>query len=369
MSSPFTEEREELRAAVRSFLEDSSSEHAVRTQMETTSGYDPAVWAVLAQQLGLPGLAIPEEYGGAGFGFAELAVVFEEMCRVLFCGPFLATVTAGQAILATGDTAACADLLPGIAGGRRIATLAVTEADGRWEEDALRTRATRAGESWRLDGTKMFVLDGCSTDLLVIAARTPAGTGLFAVDATAAGLRRTPLATLDQTRRQARLDLDAVDARLLGSDGAGWAAVEQGFQRALVALAAEQTGGAARVLEMAVGYARSRMQFGRPIGSFQAVKHKCADVLIEVESARSAAYEAAAAAAGDPELPLVASLAAAYCSDAYLHAAAENIQIHGGIGFTWEHPAHLYFKRASSARLMFGDPAQHRERVARLLPV
>nr|WP_306769434.1 acyl-CoA dehydrogenase family protein [Parafrankia sp. BMG5.11] len=147
MSSPFTEEREELRAAVRSFLEDSSSEHAVRTQMETTSGYDPAVWAVLAQQLGLTGLAIPEEYGGAGFGFAELAVVFEEMGRVLFCGPFLATVTAGQAILATGDTAACADLLPGIAGGRRIATLAVTEADGRWEEDALRTRATRAGES------------------------------------------------------------------------------------------------------------------------------------------------------------------------------------------------------------------------------
>lgn len=186
----------------------------------------------------------------------------------------------------------------------------------------------------------MFALDGCRADLFVIAARSPAGTGLFAVDATADGLRRTPLATLDQTRRQARLDLDAVDARLLGGEGAGWAAVERAFQRALVALAAEQAGGAARVLEMAVGHARSRMQSGRPIGSFQAVKHKCADVLIEVESARSAAYA----------------------------AAAENIQIHGGIGFTWEHPAHLYFKRASSARLMFGDPAHHRERVARLLP-
>nr|WP_313954578.1 acyl-CoA dehydrogenase family protein [Frankia sp. EI5c] len=184
-----------------------------------------------------------------------------------------------------------------------------------------------------------------------------------------AGLRRTPLATLDQTREQARIDLDAVEARLIGEDGAGWAPIERTYQRILVALAAEQAGGAARVLDMAVDHARSRLQFGRPIGSFQAIKHKCADVLIEVESARSAAWAAAeAAATDDPELPLLASLAVAYCTEAHLHAAAENIQIHGGIGFTWEHPAHLYFKRAGSARLMFGDPAYHRERVARLIP-
>ncbi|WP_261567330.1 acyl-CoA dehydrogenase family protein [Frankia gtarii] len=370
MSLSFSEEREELRAVVRSFLEASSPESTVRTLMETADGYDPRAWEVMGGQLGLQGLALPEEYGGAGFGFAELGVVFEEMGRVVFGSPFLATVLAGQAILRIGDDRAAADLLPGIASGETIATLAVQEANGDWDEAAGTTRATASADGWRIEGTKMFVLDGCAADLLVVAARTGAGVGLFTVDAAALGLRRTPLATLDQTRKQARVDFDHVSARLLGAEGQGAAVVEQMRQLAVVALAAEQAGGAARVLDMAVAYAGTRMQFGRPIGSFQAIKHTCADVLIEVESARSAAYQAvAAAAAGDPELPLVASLAAAYCSDAYVHAAAANIQIHGGIGFTWEHSAHLFYKRATSSRLMFGDPASHRERVARLLPV
>ncbi|EFC82975.1 acyl-CoA dehydrogenase family protein [Parafrankia sp. EUN1f] len=380
MTSSFSTELEELRSAVRSFLDDTTGESAVRAYLGATGEFDRTAWSVLAEQLGLLGLAIPEEYGGADHGFTELAVVFEEMGRVLYGGPFLATVAAGQAILLVGDAAASADLLPAIASGQTVATLAVAERDGRWEEASVQTRATRTGDGagdggagWRLDGTKMFVLDGCAADLILVAARTDRGVGLFAVDGTTAGTaggsRRTPLATLDQTRKQARIDLDGVEARLIGAEGAGWAAVEGTYQRVLVALAAEQVGGAARALDMAVDYARSRFQFGRPVGSFQSIKHKCADVLIEVESARSAAYAAAAAAAtDDPELPLLASLAAAYCTEAHLHAASENIQIHGGIGFTWEHPAHLYFKRASSARLMFGDPTYHRERVAQLIP-
>ena len=365
----FSEELEELRTAVREFLQDRSPETRVRALMETPTGFDREVWTVMAEQLGLLGLGIPEEYGGAGYGFAELGVVFEEMGRVLFGGPFLATVLAGQAILLTGDTQAAADLLPGIAAGRTVATVAGLETEGRWGEEAVTTRAVATADGWRLDGTVMFVLDGCSADLLVVPARTGAGVGLFAVDAAADGLGRTPLATLDQTRKQARIDLGGVGGRLLGGPGEGWPVLEKVRRLALVALAAEQVGGAAKVLEDAVEYAKTRMQFGRPIGSFQAIKHKCADILVEVESARSAAYQAvSAAAADDPELPLVASIAAAYCAEAYVHAAAENIQIHGGIGFTWEHPAHLYFKRAKSSLLMFGDPVHHREVVASLIP-
>ncbi|NBV04006.1 MAG: acyl-CoA dehydrogenase, partial [Acidimicrobiia bacterium] len=221
-----------------------------------------------------------------------------------------------------------------------------------------------------LTGTKSYVLDGHTADLIIVAARTAAGVSLFAVDGSATGLERTALATMDQTRKQARLEFSSTPATLIGADGAGWQVLETVLDLAAVGLAAEQVGGAQFVLEMAVQYAKDRVQFGRPIGSFQAIKHKCADMLLEVESAKSAAYYGLwCASEMNEELPSVASLAKAYCSEAYFHATAENIQIHGGIGFTWEHPAHLYFKRAKSSELLFGDPTYHREVLAKRIGI
>jgi alkylation response protein AidB-like acyl-CoA dehydrogenase len=362
----FSEEQEELRKSVRRFLEDKSPSTEVRRLMETTEGYDPAVWDQMANQLGLQGLAIPEEYGGSGYSYVELTVVLEEMGRALLAAPYFSTIAlAANALLASGDDAAKKELLPGIASGETIATVAITEDSGRWDEAGITATATKSGEGWTLDGTKSFVLDGHIASLILVAARAGDGIGLFAVDGAAAGLTRTPLSTMDQTRKQARLELAGVPARLVGGEGEGWTILGKTLDLAAVALAAEQVGGAQLCLEMAVQYAKDRVQFGRPIGSFQAIKHKCADMLLEVESAKSAAYYAAWAAAEDnDEVPVVASLAKAYCSDAYFHAAAENIQIHGGIGFTWEHDAHLYFKRAKSSELLFGDPTYHRELLA-----
>ncbi len=366
MNFAFSEEQEELRRSVRRFLDDKSPITEVRRLMETTEGYDPAVWAQMGAQLGLQGLAIPEEHGGSGFTYVELIVVLEEMGRSLLCAPYFATVAlAANAILTSGDDAAKKELLPGIASGDTIATLAFTEDNGRWDEGGIATAATRTGDGWTLDGHKMFVLDGHVANLVVVAARTSAGLSLFAVDENAPGLTRTALATMDQTRKQARLELSGTPGRLIGADGGASAGLSRTLDLAAVALAAEQVGGAQRCLDMSVEYAKERVQFGRPIGSFQAIKHKCADMLLEVESAKSAAYYAGwAAAEGSDELPVVASLAKAYCSDAYFHAAAENIQIHGGIGFTWEHDAHLYFKRAKSSELLLGDPTYHRELLA-----
>jgi alkylation response protein AidB-like acyl-CoA dehydrogenase len=369
----FSEEQEELRKSVRRFLDDKSPESEVRRLMETTEGYDPAVWSQMAQQLGLQGLAIPEEYGGSGYSYVELIVVLEEMGRSLLCAPYFSTVAlAANALLASGDDQAKKDLLPGIASGETIATVAFTEDSGRWDEEGITATATRSssGEGWTLDGHKMFVIDGHTANLIIVAARTDAGVSLFAVDGSAAGLTRTALSTMDQTRKQARLELSSTPARLIGSEGQGWVILSKMLDLAAVALAAEQVGGAQKVLDMSVEYAKVRVQFGRPIGSFQAIKHKCADMLLEVESAKSAAYYAGWAAAEDnDELPVVASLAKAYCSDAYFHSAAENIQIHGGIGFTWEHPAHLYFKRAKSSELLFGDPTYHRELLAQRIGI
>jgi alkylation response protein AidB-like acyl-CoA dehydrogenase len=362
----FSEEQEELRKSVRRFLEDKSPETEVRRLMETTEGYDPAVWSQMAQQLGLQGLAIPEEFGGSGFTYVELIVVLEEMGRALLCAPYFSTVAlAANVLLTSGDDSAKKEYLPGIASGDTIATLAITEPAGKWDEAGITLQATGSGDAWTLNGTKSFVIDGHTAGLILVAARTPAGVSLFAVPGDAPGLTRTPLATMDQTRKQAKLEFAATPARLVGTDGSGWATLSKTLDLAAVALAAEQVGGGQKVLEMSVEYAKVRVQFGRPIGSFQAIKHKCADMLLEVESAKSAAYYAGWAAAEDSdELPVVASLAKAYCSDAYFHAAAENIQIHGGIGFTWEHPAHLYFKRAKSSELYLGDPTYHRELLA-----
>jgi alkylation response protein AidB-like acyl-CoA dehydrogenase len=321
--------------------------------------------------MGLQGLIVPEEFGGSGFSYVELIVVLEEMGRALLCAPYFSTVAlAANALIHSGDDAAKAAHLPGIASGETIATLAFTEDNGRWDEAGITATATKQGDAWVLDGHKMYVLDGHVANLILVAARTAAGVSLFAVDGDASGLTRTALSTMDQTRKQARLELASTPATLVGTDGAGWSVLERVLDLAAVALAAEQVGGAQKCLEMAVEYAKVRVQFGRPIGSFQAIKHKCADMLLEVESAKSAAYYAGWCAAElNDELPSVASLAKAYCSEAYFHASAENIQIHGGIGFTWEHPAHLYFKRAKSSELLFGDPTYHRELLAQRIGI
>ncbi len=371
MNFAFSEEQEELRRIVRQFLDSKSSEAEVRRLMETTEGYDPATWSQMANELGLQSLIIPEEYGGQGFGYVELTVVLEEMGRSLLCAPYFSTVVlAGNTLLHSGDDGAKKELLPGIASGDMVATLAFTEESGKWDESGITMQATKDGDGYKLTGTKMFVLDGNAADLILVAARTDAGVSLFHVEAHTPGLKRTALATMDQTRKQARLEFADVPAKPIGTEGEGWTVLERVLDLAAVALAAEQVGGAQKVLEMAVEYAKVRVQFGRPIGSFQAIKHKCADMLLEVESAKSAAYYAGWCASElNDELPSVASLAKAYCSEAYFHAAAENIQIHGGIGFTWEHPAHLYFKRAKSSELLFGDPTYHRELLAQRIGI
>ena len=371
MNFAFSDEQEELRTAVRRFLAEKSPETEVRRLMDTTEGYDPAVWSQMADQLGLQSLTIPEEFGGSGFSYVELIVVLEEMGASLLCAPFFSTVALGaNALLTSGDDEAKKTYLPGIASGETIATLAITEDNGKWDFSGIECAAEASGDGFVLNGHKMFVIDGHVANLIVVAARTAKGISLFAVDGDAAGLTRTPLPTMDQTRKQAKLTFANTPARLVGTDGAGWAAVSKMLDLAAVALAAEQVGGAQRVLDASVEYAKTRIQFGRPIGSFQAIKHKCADMLLEVESAKSAAYYAAWSAAEDSdELPVVASLSKSYCSEAYFHAAAENIQIHGGIGFTWEHPAHLYFKRAKSSELLLGDPSYHRELLAQRIGI
>jgi alkylation response protein AidB-like acyl-CoA dehydrogenase len=368
----FSPEQEEFRRSLRRFLADKSPAAEVRRLMETGSGYDPHVWKQLAGQLGLQGLAIPGEYGGAGATPVELGIAFEEMGRVLLCAPFFSTVgLAAQALLAAGDEHAKREYLPRIADGSLLATVAVTEEDGRWDLAAVRTSGGPDGAvpgAFLLDGTKMFVVDGHIAQVLLVVARTGGGLGLFAVDALDAGVVRTPLQTLDMTRKLARVELRRVRARLVSGPGDATAALSRALDLALVALTAEQVGGAQRCLDMAVDYAKIRMQFGRPIGSFQAIKHKCAEMLLEVESAKSAAYHAAGSAieASSGELGVAAAIAKAYCSEAYFRVAAETIQVHGGIGFTWEHDAHLYFRRAKSSQLFLGDEHYHRERFAAL---
>ena len=371
MNFAFSEEQEELRKTVRAFLEAKSPETAVREQMETEAGFDTAVWSQMGEQMGLQGLHIPEEYGGSGYGYVELGVVLEEMGRALLCAPYFATVVlAANTLIHSGDEAAKKKYLPGIASGETIATLAYAEPSGKWDESGITMQASGSGSSFTLSGTKMFVLDGHTANLIIVAAKTGKGTSLFAVDGKAAGLTRTALSTMDQTRKQAKLEFNNTPAELIGAEGKGWDVLSTVLDLAAVGLAAEQVGGAQKVLDMAVEYAKVRVQFGRPIGSFQAIKHKCADMLLEVESAKSAAYYGMwCASEMNAELASTASLAKAYCSEAYFHAAAENIQIHGGIGFTWEHPAHLYFKRAKSSELLFGDPTYHRELLAQRIGI
>ena len=336
--------------------------------MATAEGYDPAVWRQLSEDLALPGVHIPEQYGGAGFGMVELCIVTEELGRALLCAPYFSTaVLAANAILNAGTQAQKSALLPEIAKGARLATLAITEPDGNWDPAGIKLVATPDSNAYRLDGAKSFVVDGHVADLLIVAARAPKTTGLeglalFTLDASAKGVERRLLEGMDPTRKIARIDFCGAHANLLGSLGNGAGPILRTLDQAAIALANEMVGGAQTMLDSAVSYAKLRVQFGRAIGSFQAIKHKLADMLLDVELAKSAAYHAAqAAAVEDPEWPALASLAKAAASETYLHTAAECIQIHGGIGFTWDNDTHLWFKRAKSSEVFLGQPSYHRE--------
>jgi alkylation response protein AidB-like acyl-CoA dehydrogenase len=364
----FTDEQEQFRSAVRRFLSDKSPTTEVRRLMATAEDYDPAVWRQLSEDLALPGIHVPEQYGGAGFGMVELCIVTEELGRALLCAPYFSTaVLAANAILSAGTDAQKSALLPAIANGTRLATLAITEPDGNWDPAGIKVVATPDADGYRLDGVKSFVVDGHLADLLIVAARAPkttglAGLALFTLDADAGGVERRLLESMDPTRKIARIDFRGAHAKLLGSLDNGAEPILRTLDRAAIALANEMVGGAQTLLDSAVSYAKLRVQFGRTIGSFQAIKHKLADMLLDLELAKSAAYYAAqASAADDPEWPALANLAKAAASDTYLHTAAECIQIHGGIGFTWDNDTHLWFKRAKSSEVFLGQPSYHRE--------
>jgi len=357
-----------LQSVLREFFDDRVPESAVRAQLEDPTAFDRQLWKRLSVELGLPGLAVPEQYGGAGFSFVELGLVLEEMGRALVVSPFLAScVMATQLLLALDDEDARERLLPGLASGDVLGTVALAEDAGSWQPGDVAATATAVGDAWRIDGHKAFVLDGAVADVLLVVARTPDGIGVFEVAGDASGLERTPLTTLDQTRKLARLVFDAVPARRLGTaDGAAAAAaIELMLDLTRIALAADAVGGTGRVLDMSVSYAKTREQFGRTIGSFQAIKHKCASMLVDLESSRAAVHYALwAAATGSDERRIVAPMVKAHCVDVYLAATGENIQIHGGIGFTWEHPAHLYLKRAKSSQALLGGSDFHRQLLA-----
>ena len=376
MRFSFSEEQEELRRVVRRFLETTSPLTEARRLMDTREGCEPAVWKQLAQELALPGVAIPEAYGGQGFGQVELGVVLEEMGRALLCAPYFGSLAlAANAIVCAGSEAQKQALLPALASGEALGALAAAEPSGRWDADGVATEARERGGAWRLTGAKSFVVDGASADLLVVAARAPQSRGsdglsLFTLRGDADGVTRRPLETIDPTRKLARVELNDAAAEPLGEPGGGAAALARALDLGATALANESVGLASRLLELTVEYAKARMQFGRPIGSFQAIKHKCADMLLELELARSAAYCAAESAdEGSAEFPAIASLAKAQACDAALHVAAESIQIHGGLGFTWEQDVHLFFKRAKANEVLLGDPTLHRERYAQRLGV
>jgi alkylation response protein AidB-like acyl-CoA dehydrogenase len=326
------------------------------------------VWRQLSDELALPGIHVPEQYGGAGFGMVELCIVTEELGRALLCAPYFSTaVLATNAILNAGTEAQKSSLLPDLASGSRLATLAVTEINGNWDPLGIEVVATPVADGYLLDGVKSYVVDGHIADLIVVASRLPntvghEGLALFTLGADSGGVERHLLESMDPTRKLARIDFHEAHADLLGSLDAGAKAIIRTIDQAAIALANEMMGGAQALLDSAVNYSKLRVQFGRTIGSFQAIKHKCADLLLEVELAKSAAYYAAqAASVDDPEWPALASLAKAAASETYLHMAAECIQLHGGIGFTWDNDTHLWFKRAKSSEVFLGQPSYHRE--------
>ena len=376
MNFGFNEEQELLRNTARKFFENECGSGTVRRLMETPEGISAELWKKLAEQ-GWLGLIYPEQYDGTGLGLVDLVVLMEEMGRAVAPGPYFSTVLlGGLAILEAGGDAQKKEWLPRIAAGDKRVALAWMEPSAQLGPAGVTLTAVKRGETFTLSGTKLFVHDAHTADALVVAARTRPGAGadgvsLFLLPKGTKGLEVTLLPTMDQTRKLCEVacsDVTVGADALLGAAGAGWAPLSRVLDRATVALCAEMCGGAQKVLDMTVEYAKIRQAFGRPIGSYQGVKHRAADMLVDVENSKSITYYAAwALDENSPEAPLAVSMAKAYVSDAYRRVAAGGIQLHGGIGFTWEHDLHLYFKRAKGSEFTFGDATHHRERVAQLV--
>ncbi|WP_165774259.1 acyl-CoA dehydrogenase family protein [Mycolicibacterium sphagni] len=362
MPSP---EQIELRAAARALMQEHSTSPQVRRISESDS-YDWEVWRLVAQQMELPGLALPEWYGGSGAGLVELCITMEEMGRALFSSPYLATaVLAARLLLHSGDHDAQRELLPSLLSGERTATVAYSAAAGIGGDGDFQAHPGSTPGCWTVTGSDDIVLDACSADFVLVVATTEDGPTIFAADTSQAEIECLPREPFDRTRRLGRLRLDQACARMIGAPNQGRSTLARTLDESRIALAAEQLGAAQACLDTAVEYARARKQFGRPIGSFQAVQHKCADMLISIESARAAVDFASHYEVGDEtELSVAAGIAAITASEALVHAASACIQVHGGMGFTWEHDAHLYLRRAKSSQHLFGGPNFHYARIA-----
>jgi alkylation response protein AidB-like acyl-CoA dehydrogenase len=376
MNFGFNEEQELLRNTARKFFENECPSETVRRLMETPEGINAELWKKLAEQ-GWLGLIYPEQYDGMALGLVDLVVLMEEMGRAVAPGPYFSTVLlGGLAILEAGGEGQKKEWLPKIAAGDKRVALAWMEPSAQLGPAGVTLTAVDKGGKYALSGTKLFVHDAHTADALVVAARTRPGAGadgvsLFLLPKGTKGLEVTLLPTMDQTRKLCEVacsDVTVGGDALLGAAGSGWAPLARVLDRATVALCAEMCGGAQKVLDMTVEYAKIRQAFGRPIGSYQGVKHRAADMLVDVENSKSITYYAAwVLDEGSPEAPLAVSMAKAYVSDAFRRVSAAGIQLHGGIGFTWEHDLHLYFKRAKGSEFTFGDATHHRERVAQLV--
>ncbi len=359
----FTPEQAELRSAVRKFGADNAGEQAARQLMESSPPFDPKVWGRLGAELGVLGLSVPESAGGAGGTLVDQAIAVEELGAALACGPLFGTVYLSIPALVAASQSG--DLLSDLVEGRRTAAFAVPDRAGVFEPAAVSVTATDSGA---LTGAVARVVDGGAADVLLVAATGPGGLGLYAVDADGPGVTRTSLATLDLTRPQAAIELTSAPGQLVSGADEAERVITHALQVGAALLAAEQVGAAQHLLDLAVDYAKTRLQFGRPIGSFQAVKHKLADMLVDLEHARSAAYHAVWALTDGTDDPAVAtSIAQAVASAAFSRIARDTVQVLGGIGFTWEHQAHLYFKRASTDAALLGSAEAHRTRLAELV--
>ncbi|MGV0706873.1 acyl-CoA dehydrogenase family protein [Mycolicibacterium porcinum] len=362
----FTDEQAQLRTAVRKFCADNFDEQTVRTLMESEPRFDPKVWARLGAELGVLGLAVPEADGGAGGTLVDQAIAVEELGAALACGPVFGTVLLAIPALVAASTGPVRDeLLGALAEGTRTATFAVPDRAGAFDPATVNVAVAEDGS---LTGTVERVVDGGVGEVLLVAATGPGGIALYAVEAADPGVQRTPLVTLDLTRPQATVSLSAAAAQLVAGPDEAERVITHAFQVGSALLAAEQVGAAQHLLDLSVEYAKSRLQFGRQIGSFQAVKHRLADCLVDLEHARSATYHAVwALTDGTDDPALAVSIAQAIASAAFAKVAADTIQVHGGIGFTWEHQAHLYFKRATTDAALLGSAEAHRSRVAELV--
>ncbi|MDG1122234.1 MAG: acyl-CoA/acyl-ACP dehydrogenase [Glaciecola sp.] len=383
MEFSFTEEQLMIRDTAQSFLSEVSTSSAIRNAMESEWGFDINLWQRLCTQMGWQATHIPEEYGGFGLGYVELVIMLEQMGQYLFCSPFFSTVCLGaNALLVAGSEAQKHNYLPQICDGSLTATLAYTGRLGSWDANAVDAIVSAKDNEYVLNGAYRYVPDGHTADVLIVAARNAdtsgkSGISLFVIDAKAKGVTREYLPTMDQTKKQAHIVLDNVvvnEQALMGEYANAWPLLDKIINLATIATAAEQVGGSQQVLDMSVAYTKERVQFGRSIAGFQAVKHQAADMMLRTEVARSAVYYAACVAqevfdsgllAG--ELEEAASVAKSYCSDGYFKNAGDAIQLHGGVGFTWEYDVHLYFKRAKSSQVFLGNGAYHRECVAKIL--